>query len=191
MTCLRTIELGVCVAALSGFGWGMTRFFEKPSGHTMHTRMVALLGIVFATCHVWELLVSPSRWWRDVTGIALYVVAIALFVWAVRSCRQRPLTAIFETDMPRHLVREGPYRYVRHPFYTAYILFWTAGWIASASPIALVSAMVMATVYIRAAFLEETKFRRSPLAADHAQYCRTVGFLVPHFGRTRWLMRSR
>jgi protein-S-isoprenylcysteine O-methyltransferase Ste14 len=76
-------------------------------------------------------------------------------------------------------VQEGPYRFVRHPFYAAYTLSWLAGWVASHSWLALGSTIIMVATYIVAASREERKFRTSALAAAHAAYCRRTGFMLP------------
>lgn len=179
MTSIRVIELVLCTAALSAFGWGMVRFFHTPSGYTPHTRAVAALGFGSAVCHLHALWTSTIGWTRGLAAIGLYLGAIALFGWAIRACGPRRLTAIFEPDVPRLLVREGPYRFVRHPFYVAYTLSWLAGWVASGSWLALGSTIVMGTTYVVAATSEERKFRESPLAAQHETYCRQAGFMVP------------
>jgi protein-S-isoprenylcysteine O-methyltransferase Ste14 len=68
---------------------------------------------------------------------------------------------------------------VRHPFYTAYILFWIAGGLAAASWAACAATAVMSAIYIHAALREESKFTGSPLSAEYAAYCRTAGFMWP------------
>jgi protein-S-isoprenylcysteine O-methyltransferase Ste14 len=172
---LTLSELVLCATALAAFSWGMACFFEKPSGHTRHTIGVAIAGLGCAGAQVWAIAASTPVVWRGLIAILLYVSAISLFFWAVRACRQR-LTAIFVRDEPRMIVREGPYRHLRHPFYTAYILFWSAGWIASGSCLALVSAIVMSSIYVLAAAQEEAWLRASSLAAEYADYCRRTGF---------------
>ncbi|MEQ1908131.1 MAG: isoprenylcysteine carboxylmethyltransferase family protein [Vicinamibacterales bacterium] len=171
--------LALCASELGAFGWGMAWFFQKPSGHRGHTAMVGGLGLVFAAWHLWAIWSSTPVLWRGVAAAGLYAAALGLFGWAVRSCGRRRLTAIFEPDAPRYLVVEGPYRFVRHPFYGAYILFWTAGALASGSSIAMASVLVMSAIYIRAARDEERKFRVSAIAEAHAAYCRRTGFLIP------------
>ena len=179
MTPMHVIELLLCTAALAAFSWGMVRFFHTTSGYTPHTRLVAALGFASAVCHVHAIWTSTARWPSGLAAAVLYLAAIALFFWAIRSCGRQRLTAIFERDVPQWLVQKGPYRLVRHPFYVAYTLSWLAGWIASRSWLALGSTIMMATTYIIAAASEERKFRTSPLAAAHAAYCKRTGFMFP------------
>lgn len=186
MTPLRAIELFLCVCTLCAFGWGMGRFFYAPSGLTPYSRLVALFGLGFALVQLWALSYASLDPWRSTAATTLYSAALALFVWAVRACRRHRLTVIFERDVRLNLIRRGPFRYIRHPFYTAYIVFWTAGWIATNSPGALVSVITMSAIYIWAARQEELRFGTSQLSADYAAYREKTGFMVPVLSLRRW-----
>jgi protein-S-isoprenylcysteine O-methyltransferase Ste14 len=88
------------------------------------------------------------------------------------------LTA-FSDDTPQFLLRHGPYRYVRHPFYASYLLFWvgtavtTAGWLPWLVPFG------MLLLYARAATGEEQKFARSDLAQAYETYRQNTGMFLP------------
>ena len=93
--------------------------------------------------------------------------------------------AIFEADLPVRLVQSGPYAYVRHPFYSAYTIFWLGGWVASGSMVALLSVPVMLGIYVQGAREEERKFSRSSFAGEYADYRRRVGAWLPHVPRRK------
>jgi protein-S-isoprenylcysteine O-methyltransferase Ste14 len=172
-----------CVAAFSSFGWGVLRFFVKPAGPTARAVVTAALGLFFGAWHMFAIATAATDGWRIALGIAAHAVSGLLFWGAVRACRSRPLTAIFEADLPVRLVESGPYAYVRHPFYTAYTIFWLGGWVASGSIVTLVSVPVMVGIYVYGAREEERKFSRSPVAAEYADYRRRVGAWLPRPGR--------
>lgn len=179
MESLNAVALVLHVFNLGAFGWGMARFFQKVSGHQRRTAVVASLAVAFAIWHVRAAWVATPLACSSGLAVALDVAALALFLAAVRACRRNRPTAIFEADEPRWMMTEGPYRWVRHPFYLSYILFWTAGALASRSPIDAFAAVVMSCVYVTAALEEEAKFRCSPLAKEYAGYRRSTGFLLP------------
>lgn len=167
-----------CAAVFAGFGWGVLRFFRTAAGPSPRARLVAVLGAGFAAWHVWAIAASTGPAALAAAGAVLHLVAAALFWRAVGAARTRPLTAIFEADLPEVLVERGPFRYLRHPFYASYTLFWIAGALASASIVAAASVVVMLGLYVQGAREEEAKFARSPLAADYASYRRRVGALL-------------
>jgi protein-S-isoprenylcysteine O-methyltransferase Ste14 len=168
-----------CAAAFASFAWGVLRFFRRSSAPTALTRVTAVAGLFFGAWHILAIAGASSTPGRIAAGIAAHTVAMALFWSAIHACRTRPLTAIFEPDVPARLVEEGVYRYMRHPFYTAYSIFWFGGWMATESRIALLSVVVMMLIYVRGARAEERKFARSPLAEPYAAYRRRVGAWSP------------
>ena len=103
-----------------------------------------------------------------------------MFWWAIKASTAGNLSAIFSPDAPARLVEEGPYRFIRHPLYCSYILTWTAGLIATAQPWLLVTVLVMAVIYLRAAIQEEQKFFHSPLATAYRSYRTRTGLIIPN-----------
>jgi protein-S-isoprenylcysteine O-methyltransferase Ste14 len=181
MESLRIVQVSLCVSALGSFGWGMAWFFSKPPQRNAYTSLVGALALVCAVWHVTVVSLAAVEPRRSVAAVAMYALSLATFWWAVRTCRRqsRTLTAICDADIPEYLLQDGPYRVVRHPFYSAYTLCWLAGWVASGSWLGLASAALMTATYVSGARMEEAKFRASPLAGDHADYCRRTGFMVP------------
>lgn len=57
-----------------------------------------------------------------VLGCLLLSLGIAFFMWAAFSLKWKNLTAMPEPVRNGHLIEQGPYRYIRHPMYTALIV---------------------------------------------------------------------
>jgi protein-S-isoprenylcysteine O-methyltransferase Ste14 len=122
--------------------------------------------------------------WR-VVGLFLFAIAHVMF-WSAAAAhgRNRPCVA-FSTDVPERLVESGPYRLVRHPFYSAYLLAWIAGAAVTATPWLLATAGVMGLVYLTAARAEEAGFLASRVAEQYRSYQRRTGLFLPRL-RERW-----
>lgn len=162
--------------AFASFGWGVICFFGKPSGRASRRALsVAALGLGFSVWNLAALACSSAAAVLMATGIAGHVLATLLFWGAIRACGATRLTAIYETDVPVELICRGPYRWMRHPFYTSYTLFWFSAWIASGSTVSLLAALTMLAFYVQGAREEERKFAASPLARDYANYRRLTG----------------
>jgi protein-S-isoprenylcysteine O-methyltransferase Ste14 len=104
---------------------------------------------------------------------------LMLFWWAIKTNRENRLSAAFSSDLPSQLVDRGPYRFIRHPFYTSYLLTWVAGIPASGQAWLLVTVAVMFTIYFKAARMEEEKFRRSDLSENYRRYASRTGMFFP------------
>jgi protein-S-isoprenylcysteine O-methyltransferase Ste14 len=113
------------------------------------------------------------------TGVALYAAANALFWWALGTHgRDRPSFA-FVPVAPASFTRRGPYRLMRHPIYTAYLVGWLAGAAAAGQPWLLAAVAVMGAFYHRAARQEERQFLTSPVREEYRSYCRRTGMFLP------------
>ena len=92
------------------------------------------------------------------------------------------LRLAFDAENPDTLVMEGPYKYLRHPFYTSYLIFWVGWAIAIWSPWTLLPLAVLVSIYVVAAKGEEQKFSNSPLAAQYEAYRKRAGMFWPRLG---------
>lgn len=121
--------------------------------------------------------------WAQIGGFGLQAGAGVLFAAAIRASRQARLEYAFTEEKPRGLLEEGPYRYIRHPFYTSYIVFWSGWALATWSIYSLLSLIVLIALYVIAARSEERKFAETPMAAAYAAYKRRAGLFWPRLMR--------
>ena len=182
----QVLSLLLFIGCLASFGWGMRAFFAQPSGYTAGMRFTSALGIVCAIVDLTALAVirgAPvERVWG---GDGIYVASLILFWWTVQANRAQRLSAIFSPDLPQHVVTTGPYRYVRHPFYSSYLLAWLAGAVITLHWAPIVVFAVMLVLYTRAAIAEENKFAQSTIASQYSAYRRSAGRFLPRLLRTK------
>jgi protein-S-isoprenylcysteine O-methyltransferase Ste14 len=115
----------------------------------------------------------------NIAGTVLTIGNLVLFWWAVRVTRTRRLSLAFSKDEPDFLNTDGPYAWVRHPFYTSYVTFWLATALESPGWAHWIVPVCMAGLYARAARMEEAKFASSGLAADYEAYKKSTGMILP------------
>lgn len=177
----QLIAGGLLVACLLSFGWAMRRFFLQPAGLTPGMQAIKYCGIAFGLLHVAAIAATPRiAPLHGLFGAALYLCALGLFWWAIRTSLTRPLSAAFSPDLPGHLVAQGPYRLIRHPLYCSYLLCWLAGCVVTARFWLAPTVAVMLVIYLVAARQEERKFMRSPLAESYSRYSARTGLLIPN-----------
>ncbi|KAI5195105.1 hypothetical protein E4T39_08372 [Aureobasidium subglaciale] len=58
-------------------------------------------------------------------GNTLMSLSVSLFIWTAYTTQRGRLSAIFGGKTPDFVIDFGPFAYVRHPAYTAYLLGWT------------------------------------------------------------------
>ena len=93
--------------------------------------------------------------------------------------RVQPLTLAFAVNTPAYVHIGGPYAYVRHPFYSSYVMFWLATAVAEHNLLGWIILMLMTALYSIAAKREERKFASSLLAATYNDYRGKTGMLIP------------
>jgi protein-S-isoprenylcysteine O-methyltransferase Ste14 len=120
------------------------------------------------------------------TASVLTVAAGLVLAGCALGTHRRRLALWHQTDdEPEHLVTEGPYAKIRHPFYTSYLLC-LAGCVLAAPH--LVMVLVLGVVAYRlhgTAAREERRFLESEaLGTRYGAYVRRTGrFLPPWIGR--------
>lgn len=79
-----------------------------------------LVGIQFGTLAV---LAATGPWLaRHPLWLTMEIAAFVLAAWAIQTMRIRHLNVLPEVRQGSRLVREGPYRWIRHPMYAAILL---------------------------------------------------------------------
>lgn len=169
------------ITCLASFVWAMRKFFVWPAGATSGAQLITACGVVFGALHLLAILATRNlTMTRLLIGVLLYFSALGLFWWAIHTSIRRPLSAAFSPDVPAHLVVDGPYRVIRHPFYCSYLMCWLAGWVVTDRTWLAPTVAIMVIVYLVAAASEEKKFMRSPLADAYREYRSCTGLLVPN-----------
>ena len=181
------ISAALLVGCLASFSWAMRKFFVQPAGLTAGMKVIKTFGIVFGMLHLAAIMATQGvTSVRGAGGAVLYLSSLGLFWWAINASLRKPLSAAFSPDLPAHLVAHGPYRMIRHPLYSSYLLCWLAGWVGTGRLWLAPTVAVMLVIYVLAAAAEEKKFTQSPLAEAYRRYRARTGLFFPNL----WKLRS-
>ncbi len=173
---LLPLTLGlVCFAC---FTWATIRHFVWQENGSRGAWVISLLSWVGLGVFVWQVFSRPlSAVWP--LACLLFVLSLWLWAWTVSRTRATPPTLAFTDDDPRFLLDGGPYRWIRHPFYSAYLLFWIGTALATQGLLGWPVVAVLGSIYWVAARQEEGKFARSALAARYRAYAAKTGAFLP------------
>jgi protein-S-isoprenylcysteine O-methyltransferase Ste14 len=161
------------------YAHAIQKTFVRSDGVRMGMRLLQILGAGAGVAHLWALFTFDLRLPATLVATMSYLAGLGVFAAARNVTAVRRLSLAYSLDMPTFLINQGIYRYIRHPFYSAYILTWLAGVIAAPGLWVIASTLVMIVLYARAALLEEQKFAASALAEDYAAYRLTAGMFLP------------
>jgi protein-S-isoprenylcysteine O-methyltransferase Ste14 len=125
---------------------------------------------------------SPGSLARTGTVAALLIASLWLVFAAVQKLgKQWSLTArVLESH---RLVTEGPYRFVRHPIYTAMLGLLLATGVAMSRGPAILAAVVIYILGTRLRIGVEERLLRDAFGPEYDAYARRVGGFIPRPSR--------
>lgn len=134
------------------------------------TQQIALITLQFGILLLQTLSValqwrtsSPGAW-----VVAAWLACLALGLWALSANRPGNFNIRPEPKADGQLVQTGPYRWIRHPMYTALLLFslGCAGFVATL-PAAGLSLLLLAVLWVKARLEERLLCQRHSAYRDY------------------------
>jgi protein-S-isoprenylcysteine O-methyltransferase Ste14 len=181
----RVLVVTLAIVTFTAFAWSIVGVFrndgQRSAGYTALRLACVSAWVIF----VYSLMTSPrvrgnlAGW----SAVGYLLAAQAGFWHTAWHTRRRKLTLAFSDDPPQMLYRAGLYRYVRHPFYSSYLLAYLGALVAAPGLLAAAAFVTIILLYFRAARVEERKFANSTLAAEYDNYRKNTGMFVPKLSR--------
>ena len=177
------------------FGWmlfGAIFIFRKrwPRDKTAKRETGSIIGIIVQTLSMFAVWMFPRRsytllplgFWFQALSAVLVIVIILGSLWTMFSAlrvlgKQWSLQARVLED--HQLIREGPYRFVRHPIYTGILGMIIAGGLAWTHWIGLLIALVLFGIGTAIRVRSEEKLLREQFGAAFDDYKRSVPAVLP------------
>jgi protein-S-isoprenylcysteine O-methyltransferase Ste14 len=142
----------------------------------MNLKRISIGATTVLVVAVVSLLLRRSLFGHGAVAIGLQTVAVLLMLWARLTFGGRSFHA--GADPTRGgLVTTGPYRFVRHPIYTAILFFMWTGVAEHGSIISVLTAIVAtAAVIVRIVTEEDLVGAAYP---EYSEYARRTKRLIP------------
>jgi protein-S-isoprenylcysteine O-methyltransferase Ste14 len=116
----------------------------------------------------------PWRW----AGAVLVALGVGLFVWA-HLALGRNWSGVLEISQGHQLITWGPYRWVRHPMYSAFFLLAAGFGLLSANWIVGGSLLLSTALMYGARVAGEEQMMLEHFGAAYEQYMRRSGRILP------------
>lgn len=148
-----------------------------------------LTALPFFSCPLFVIAASAAGWRPavpplDVPAMAVCAASVALIGLAAASHRRTPPALWHQRDdAPRRLVTWGPYRRVRHPFYTAFLLAFLGALLVLPHPATLLALGYGAAALHTTAVGEERRLAAGEFGPQYVRYMSRTGRFLPRLTR--------
>lgn len=144
-------------------------------------------GAVLVLCftgiwQAWYLPLPGGAVINETIAVPFAVASVALIAYTIGSHRVPLALWHQDDDAPRSIVTYGAYKYVRHPFYSAFLLALMGTLLACPHP-GTFGCLVYGVLMLRyTAGQEEHKLSNSEFGDEYRDYLARTGRFVPRFG---------
>jgi protein-S-isoprenylcysteine O-methyltransferase Ste14 len=139
-------------------------------------KTLSLAGLLLMVAGLVGLLSLHALFAHTPAGITVQAAAVLLMIWARMTFGRRSFHASADPT-EGGLVTTGPYRFIRHPIYTAACLFGWAGAVSNwSAPAGVLGVMMMVGAIVRMLCEERLVVERYP---EYQEYARTTRRMVP------------
>lgn len=125
------------------------------------------------------LMSSPNANWTLWLFGFLNLTSGYLFFWAYSTTRKIRFDNIFTTRAPQQLVQQGPYRRIRHPYYTSYLLTYFSTLLLLLEAWNIAALMIILMLYIDAVQNEESLILGSENGSNYQEYRKNTKRFLP------------
>jgi protein-S-isoprenylcysteine O-methyltransferase Ste14 len=147
------------------------RFFYNLVALAYLSVLPYVLGLLEFARLEWSL---PWRW----AGAILVALGIGLFVWA-HAALGRNWSGVLEISQGHQLVTWGPYRWVRHPMYSAFFLLAAGFGLLSANWTVSGSLLISTVLMYSARVADEERLMLRHFGLTYEQYMQRSGRILP------------
>lgn len=178
---LHFLKIILAYITFISFFWGASKFFlAQDDGAKKGKLIITTLGLPSTFLNLYFL--HKTKDTLDIQNLIssfIYIVAILLFWRSIAIAKNSKLSFAFSKERPSSLINDGPYKYIRHPFYLSYSLAWVAGFIGTLNIILCAIMLIMFFIYFKSAQKEEEIILSSELKNDYSNYKKNTGMFLP------------
>lgn len=144
----------------------------------MKTKKLHLLLVLLQFGGILFFVLSGEIYPDSLLVFSLLSISLLLGVWAVLSMNSKTLTVLPDARPNATLTTSGPYKFIRHPMYTAVLLLLTALLVNEFSIVRMLVLLVVAVVLILKINIEEKiLLAKYP---EYADYMKTTRKIIPY-----------
>jgi protein-S-isoprenylcysteine O-methyltransferase Ste14 len=140
--------------------------------------LLAATGAYIFMPGLWPWMYLPIALPVRFLGIILGFFSVVLLV-QVHLALGRNFSSTLVIRQGHRLIRSGPYRFVRHPMYSAYLLLFVGAFLMSANWLVGSTGVAIITTLMTIRLVREEALLVERFGAEYEEYRRTTGMFLP------------
>ena len=172
----------LALACFASFYWSVIGVFRRPEGGFSPLYRVLQVSSAWTWAYSIYVIAVSTKFSVLNQLPALVLIAASLWIfWKTRHwIRDKDFAIVFNNESPSHLETNGPFRWVRHPFYSSYLLCYFSVFLFTLDIVMGITFLFMTSLYFKALKDEEKKFRTGDSFSEaYSSYSKTTGALFP------------
>lgn len=130
--------------------------------------------------------ILPYPAWLRWLG-AIFLAGGIFLLWSAHHHLNKNFHSLVVSKQQQSLVESGPYRRIRHPIYTSYIINYIGGGLLSGSLVLTIVPVIMFSLMIASRLGREEALLSERFGQDYLDYMQRTGRLLPPIGLSRLL----
>jgi protein-S-isoprenylcysteine O-methyltransferase Ste14 len=126
----------------------------------------------------------PLPVWSRITGMVIGILSLIWFIWIHQSLGNN-LSVRLSIKDKQMLVTDGPYRWIRHPMYSAFYLLHIAVFLLTANWFIGVTWLAGLTIIIFIRVQREEMMLRTRFGNQYSLYIERTGRFIPRIKKAR------
>lgn len=168
------------IALYAYFIWlGLFYFKKNEIEDVAYFNIIKYLGVALIVTILFIGFFNKCSLVENMLVLITSLTSFGLLYLATKQHNSIRLQFAFSKSTPQSVTTTGPYKYLRHPIYTAYILGWIAGIIKAETMLVLPPILILVVVYIKAIYKEEEEFLASETSSEYQKYMVKTNRLIP------------
>ncbi len=178
---MKIITIFSCILNFILFGMSIFYVFRKfnDDGFDIKFYLIKFISPAFWLYGSYVLVSGSYSFYKLLFLLLTNLLASIIFYLASQATKKNKFDIIFSKSAPDKLNMEGPYHWVRHPFYTSYILSYFSLCIVTLNIFLTFMGVVLISTYFIAAKEEESKFLNSEFQDKYFKYKKGTGMFFP------------
>lgn len=174
----------ILIITFGSFAWSVKGLFKSNKHkNNLHYRFLQIISITVWSWFIYQAYTSKIDFDFKYALFALTQILCLISFWYLRNLiRSESFGLIFNNLTPKRVFQGGLFRFIRHPFYTTYIVSYGACALYFQDITSIVLWILVSLLYIKASFIEETLILQTEIGDQYLKYRDQAGRFFPKFG---------